>query len=185
MTTTMRETTLQTMGLGNVIDFFSAGQLPVDAGDLVDQVFGNSGSRGALVVSGANGIVGAGKTMQLGSRLAPYDIPIVGLDFPAAPDGIGKQYPGLVRAFGADDAAKIMGNVIRLNYDGKTAESSVSPRGDSGNTEHQAGALRDLPHVFPRDRDPFCHVWISDEGAGCWCSSPSVPSRDQQNVGDR
>ncbi len=120
MTTTMRETTLQTMGLGNVIDFFSAGQLPVDAGDLVDQVFGNSGSRGALVVSGANGIVGAGKTMQLGSRLAPYDIPIVGLDFPAAPDGIGKQYPGLVRAFGADDAAKIMGNVIRLNYDGKT-----------------------------------------------------------------
>jgi len=108
------------MGLGNVLDIFSAGRLPVDTGDLVDQVFGKSSDRGALVVSGANGIVGAGKTMQLGSRLAPYGVPIVGLDFPAAPDGIGKQYPGLVRAFGADGAAQIMGNVVRLNYDGKT-----------------------------------------------------------------
>jgi enoyl-CoA hydratase/carnithine racemase/3-hydroxyacyl-CoA dehydrogenase len=122
----MRETTLQTMGLGNVIDIFNAGQLPADPADLVDQVFGNSGSRGALVVSGANGIVGAGKTMQLGSRLAPYGVPIVGLDFPAAPDGIGKQYPGLVRAFGADGAAQIMGNVIRLNYDGKTLPSQLN-----------------------------------------------------------
>ncbi len=100
MTNTMRETTLQTMGLGNVIDIFSAGRMPVNVEDLVDQVFGNAGNRGALVVSGANGIVGAGKTMQLGSRLAPYGVPIVGLDFPAAPDGIGKQFPGLVRAFG-------------------------------------------------------------------------------------
>ena len=60
MTKAMRETTLQTMGLGNVIDIFSAGRMPVNAGELVDQVFGKAGSRGALVVSGANGIVGAG-----------------------------------------------------------------------------------------------------------------------------
>ena len=126
MTNTMRETTLQTMGLGNVIDIFSAGRMPVNVDDLVDQVFGNAGNRGALVVSGANGIVGAGKTMQLGSRLAPYGVPIVGLDFPAAPDGIGKQFPGLVRAFGADGAAQIMGNVIRLNYDGKTLPSQLN-----------------------------------------------------------
>ena len=126
MTNTMRETTLQTMGLGNIIDIFSAGRMPVDVGDLVDQVFGNAGNRGALVVSGANGIVGAGKTMQLGSRLAPFGVPIVGLDFPAAPDGSGKQYPGLVRAFGADGAAQIMGNVIRLNYDGKTLPSQLN-----------------------------------------------------------
>ena len=58
-------------------------------------------ARGALVISGANGIVGAGKTMQLGSRLEPFGVPIVALDFPGAPDGIGAQYPGLVRAFGA------------------------------------------------------------------------------------
>ncbi len=126
MTTTMRETTLQTMGLGNAIDIFSAGRLPADPSDLVDQVFGPAGNRGALVVSGANGIVGAGKTMQLGSRLAPYGVPIVGLDFPAAPDGIGMQYPGLVRAFGADGAAEIMGNVVRLNYDGKTLPSLLN-----------------------------------------------------------
>lgn len=126
MTNTMRETTLQTMGLGNVIDIFSAGRMPVNVDDLVDQVFGNAGNRGALVVSGANGIVGAGKTMQLGSRLAPFGVPIVGLDFPAAPDGIGKQFPGLVRAFGADGAAQIMGNVVRLNYDGKTLPSQLN-----------------------------------------------------------
>jgi len=118
MTTAMRQSTLETLGLGSVLDIFRRGRLPVDAGDLVDRVFGSSGQRGSLVVSGANGIVGAGKTMQLGSRLAPYDVRVVALDFPAAPDGIGKQYPGLVRAFGREGADRIMANIIRLTYDG-------------------------------------------------------------------
>ena len=52
-------------------DIFSKGALPAAAAALVDQVFGEAGARGALVISGANGIVGAGKTMQLGSRLEP------------------------------------------------------------------------------------------------------------------
>jgi 3-hydroxyacyl-CoA dehydrogenase len=118
MTTVMRETTLQTIGLGNVIDIFQRGRLPADAGDLVDEVFGKPKKRGSLVISGANGIVGAGKTMQLGSRLHPYDVRIVALDFPGVPDGIGMQYPGLVRAFGPDGAAAIMGNIVKLSYDG-------------------------------------------------------------------
>lgn len=122
----MRETTLQTIGLGNVIDIFSSGRLPVEASDLVDEVFGKPDDRGAFVVSGANGIVGAGKTAQLGSRLTPFGVPIVGLDFPAAPDGIGKQYPGLVRAFGQAGAAEIMSNVVRLNYDGKTLPKQLN-----------------------------------------------------------
>jgi enoyl-CoA hydratase/carnithine racemase len=82
-------------------------------------VFGEPASRGSLVVTGANGIVGAGKTMQLGSRLGPYGVRVVCLDFPSAPDGIGKQYPGLVRAFGQEGADRIMANIIRLTYDGK------------------------------------------------------------------
>jgi enoyl-CoA hydratase/carnithine racemase len=122
----MREPGLQTLGLGGVLDIFQRGGLPVETGDLVDRVFGKSGDRGALVISGANGIVGAGKAMQLGSRLAPYDVRIVGLDFPDAPDGIGKQYPGLVRAFGRDEAAKVMGNIIRLSYDGAHLPSELS-----------------------------------------------------------
>jgi hypothetical protein len=116
----MRDATLQTIGLGNVSDIFRNGRLPADTGDLVDQVFGKAGKRGSMVISGANGIVGAGKTMQLGSRLAPFDVRMVALDFPNAPDGIGKQYAGLMRAFGAEGANQIMGNVIRLNYNGKT-----------------------------------------------------------------
>lgn len=118
MTTVMRQSTLQTMGLGSVVEIFKRGQLPAETDGLVDRVFGKSGARNAMVISGANGIVGAGKTMQLGSRLRQYDVPIVALDFPAAPDGIGKQYPGLTRAFGADGANRIMSNIIRLNYDG-------------------------------------------------------------------
>jgi hypothetical protein len=118
MTKTLRETTLQTLGLGNVIDIFRQGQLPAATGDLVDQVFGKANERGSMVISGANGIVGAGKTMQLGSRLLPFDVRIVGLDFPGAPDGIGGQYAGLVQSFGPERAAKVMGNIIRLNYDG-------------------------------------------------------------------
>ena len=107
MANAMRQSTLQTMGLGTVLDIFQKGQLPANANDLVDQVFGEANNRGSLVVSGANGIVGAGKSMQLGSRLQPYDIPIIALDFPGVPDGIGKQYPGLERAFGKAGANKI------------------------------------------------------------------------------
>jgi enoyl-CoA hydratase/carnithine racemase/3-hydroxyacyl-CoA dehydrogenase len=119
MANAMRQPTLETMGLGTVLDIFQKGQLPADTDELVDRVFGKAGNRGSLVISGANGIVGAGKSMQLGSRLRPYDIPIIALDFPGVPDGIGKQYPGLERAFGKPGANKIMENVIGLNYGGK------------------------------------------------------------------
>jgi enoyl-CoA hydratase/carnithine racemase len=114
----MREPTLQTVGLGSVIDIFRRGQMPVHAADLVDQVFGSSDQRGCMVISGANGIVGAGKTMQLGSRLQPFDVPIVALDCPSAPAGIGRHYPGLVASFGREGADSTMGNIIRLTYDG-------------------------------------------------------------------
>ena len=117
-TTSMREPTLQTLGLGSVSDIFRAGRLPVDAADLVDRVFGGPEERGSMIISGANGIVGAGKAMQLGSRLVDFDVPIVALDFPSAPDGIGRQYPGLVAAFGRQGADRIMRNIVRLNYDG-------------------------------------------------------------------
>ncbi len=128
---TMREPTLPTLGLGNVIDIFRAGRLPKDAESLVDAVFGPSSVRGSLVISGANGIVGAGKTMQLGSRLTPFGVPIVALDLPGAEDGIGGQYPGLVRGFGKDAADRIMGNIVRLNYDGRSLPAeleSMRPR---------------------------------------------------------
>ncbi|MHC4216906.1 MAG: enoyl-CoA hydratase-related protein, partial [Planctomycetota bacterium] len=120
MSKAMRQTTLETLGLGSVLDIFRQGRLPADAGALVDKVFGPPGTRGSLVISGANGIVGAGKAMQFGSRLQPHDVRIVGIDFPGAPDGIGKQYPGLVAAFGPAAASAIMGNIVRLTYDGKS-----------------------------------------------------------------
>jgi len=75
MTTSMRPSTLETLGLGSVLDLFRKGGPPVSAGELVDRVFGAAPDRGAFVVSGANGIVGAGKTMQLGSRLEPFGVP--------------------------------------------------------------------------------------------------------------
>jgi enoyl-CoA hydratase/carnithine racemase len=126
MSKAIRESTLQTLGLGNVIDIFQNGRMPADTGDLVDKVFGNSGNRGSMVISGANGIVGAGKMMQLGSRLEPFGVRVVGLDFPGAPDGIGNQYPGLVQAFGREGADRIMGNITRLAYDGTTLPAELS-----------------------------------------------------------
>jgi enoyl-CoA hydratase/carnithine racemase/3-hydroxyacyl-CoA dehydrogenase len=116
----MRRPTLETLGLGGVLDIFRRGALPADPSALVDEVFGSGGRRGAMVISGASGIVGAGKTMQFASRLEPFGVPVVALDFPGAPDGIGRQYPGLVRAFGKAGADRIMGGVVRLAYDGRT-----------------------------------------------------------------
>lgn len=118
MIKSMRESTLQTLGLGTVLEIFQNGKLPVDTGEIVEQVFGSPAERGCLVISGANGIVGAGKAMQLGSRLEAFNVPVVGLDFPGVPDGINKKYQGLVGTFGKKAADKIMSNVIRLSYDG-------------------------------------------------------------------
>jgi len=120
MTQTLREPTLQTLGLGTVLDIFKNARLPADPEGLVDEVFGNGGQRGSLVISGANGIEKKKKTMQLGSRLHPYGVPVVALDLPGAPDGLGAQYPGLVQAFGRESADAVMAGIIRMSYDGKS-----------------------------------------------------------------
>ena len=120
MTRSMRQSTLEPLGLGSVLGMFSKGTSAADPAALVDQVFGPAGKRGALVISGANGIVGAGKTMQLASRLQPYGVPVVALDLPSAPDGIGRQYKGLARSFGRERADQIMDSVVRMTYDGRT-----------------------------------------------------------------
>ena len=125
MNKTMRESGLRTLGLGDVLDIFRNGRLPARTDELVDKVFGKSGDRGSLVISGVNGMVGAGKAMQFGARLYPYDVRIVGIDFPRAPDGIGPHAPGLVQAFGREEADKIMGSIVRLSYDGKNLPAEL------------------------------------------------------------
>ncbi|MCY2989675.1 MAG: hypothetical protein NTY19_17625 [Planctomycetota bacterium] len=125
MTKSIRQSTLQTLGLGSVTDIFRNGRLPVDAGDLVDRVFGAPGNRGSLVISGANGIVGAGKMLQLTARLEPYGVKSISLSRPRTADGIGPQYPGLVAAVGKDRADRIMGNIIRMNYDGNSLPADL------------------------------------------------------------
>ena len=122
----MRPSTLQTLGLGTVLEIFHNGKLPVDTKDIIEQVFGKSNDRGSLIISGANGIVGAGKAMQLGSRLEPFGVPVVGLDFPGVQDAISQKYQGLVGAFGKKGADKIMSNFIHLSYDGGNLPSKLS-----------------------------------------------------------
>ncbi|MGB5849146.1 MAG: hypothetical protein WBH40_11705 [Ignavibacteriaceae bacterium] len=126
MIKSMRQSTLETIGLGTVIEIFQNGKLPVETEEIVDEVFGSANERGSLVISGANGIVGAGKAMQLGSRLAPFGVTVVGLDFPGSPDGVGRQYAGLVGAFGKKNADKIMSNFIRLSYDGGSLPAKLN-----------------------------------------------------------
>ncbi len=125
MTKSIRQSTLQTLGLGSVIDIFRNGRLPVDTGDLVDQVFGGPGERGSLVISGANGIVGAGKMMQLSSKLEPFGVKSISLSRPRTADGIGPHYPGLVDAVGRERADRIMGNIVRMTYDGTSLPADL------------------------------------------------------------
>lgn len=122
----LRQPTLETLGLGGVLDVFKRGALPAAAAPLVDRVFGPESERGALVVSGASGIVGAGKTMQLGSRLEPHGVRMVALDVAGAPDGLGRQYPGLVQAFGREGADRVMANIVRLSYDGRRLPAELN-----------------------------------------------------------
>ncbi|NQT35923.1 MAG: hypothetical protein HQ581_00450 [Planctomycetes bacterium] len=125
MTKSIRQSTLQTLGLGSVTDIFRGGRLPVDAGDLVDRVFGGPGDRGSLVISGAHGIVGAGKMMQLTSRLEPFGVKSISLSRPRTADGIGPQYPALVEAFGKERADRVMGNIVRMTYDGNSLPADL------------------------------------------------------------
>ena len=122
----MRQTTLETLGLGSALDIFRKGRLPAEESELVDRIFGPANDRGSLLISGGNGIVGSGKAMQLGSRLLQFGIPIVTLDMPDAPDGLGQQYQGLKGSFGAKRAGEIMANIIRLSYDGATLPGSLA-----------------------------------------------------------
>ena len=125
MITSMRQSTLETLGLGSVTDIFRKGKLPVDAGDMVDRVFGSAADRGSLVISGANGIVGAGKLMQLTARLEPFGVRSISLSRARTADGIGPQYPGLVQALGKERADRVMGNIIRMTYDGTTLPADL------------------------------------------------------------
>jgi enoyl-CoA hydratase/carnithine racemase len=115
----LRPSTLESLGLGSTLSIFQRGRLPAETASLVDEVFGPSSARGSLVISGANGIVGAGKAMQFASRLQPFGVAVVGLDMPNAPDGIGQKWAGLASSFGADGASRIMSDIVRLAYDGK------------------------------------------------------------------
>jgi enoyl-CoA hydratase/carnithine racemase/3-hydroxyacyl-CoA dehydrogenase len=120
MTKAIRQPTLDTLALGTVADIFRKGRLPADANELVDRVFGPPTERGSLVISGANGIVGAGKMMQLTSRLEPFGVNSIGLARPRTPDGIGPHYPRLVEAVGQPRADRIMSRIVRMTYDGRT-----------------------------------------------------------------
>jgi len=121
----IRQPTLETLGLGSVTEIFRNGRLPADAGELVDRVFGAAAERGSLVISGAHGIVGAGKMMQLTSRLEPFGVRSISLSRPRTADGIGPQYPGLVQAVGKERADRVMGNIIRMTYDGTSLPADL------------------------------------------------------------
>lgn len=121
----MRQSTLETLGLKQTHEIFKSGHLPVNTSSLIIEIFGDPKNRGSLVISGANGIVGAGKAMQLSSRLCDYGVKIVALDFPNAPDGIGSKYSGLEKTFGKEKASQIMSNIIRLTYDGNTLPTEL------------------------------------------------------------
>ncbi len=118
MTKLLRQSTLQTLGLGSASDIFRNGRLPVAVGDLVDQVFGDPAERGSLVISGANGVVGTGKMMQLTSRLEPFGVKSIGLSRSSTADGISPHYPRLVKTIGKERADRVMGNIVRITYNG-------------------------------------------------------------------
>jgi len=169
--TAMRQSTLETLGVGSVLDFVRKGCLPKDTASLVDSIFGNAPDRGAMVISGGNGIVGSGKAMQLGARLLEYDVPIVTLDLPDAPDGIGGQYPGLEQSFGRSTADDIMANVIRLHYSGSSVPKALAgfkPR----------FLLEAIPEILPVKRSHYQLMGESFPGIDMRSVTSGFPSAE-------
>ncbi|TAL56435.1 MAG: hypothetical protein EPN85_14990 [Bacteroidetes bacterium] len=166
MKKSMRASTLESLGLGTVLDIFKNGEMPVTAEEMVTKVFGPNGKRGALIISGANGIVGAGKVMQFASRLLPYNVPIIALDLPGSPDGISKQYNGLVKAFGKDGANNIMKNIIRLNYDGYSLPDVLKAYNPKFLLEAipEKLELKKEHYKLFRNEFPGIHIWSVTSG---------------------
>ncbi len=126
MTEAMRQSTLETLGLPGPLAILREGRLPAPPGGQVEAIFGPASARGCLAISGANGIVGAGKAMQLGARLEPHGVRVAALDLPSAPDGFGRQYAGLKRAFGSSGADRIMSGIVRMAYDGRNLPTELA-----------------------------------------------------------
>jgi enoyl-CoA hydratase/carnithine racemase/3-hydroxyacyl-CoA dehydrogenase len=162
----MRPSTLEALGLGTVMDIFRNGKLPVTTEEMVNQVFGEKGNRGAMVISGANGIVGAGKAMQFASRLLPYDIPIIALDLPGSADGISQQYSGLEKSFGRNVANSIMKNIIRLSYDGNSLPDILKMYKPKFLLEAIPENLELKKHHYSlfREEFPDIHIWSVTSG---------------------
>lgn len=124
--TSLRPSTLEDLGLGSPLSIVRAGRLPVSAEEMVERVFGPADDRGCLVITGAAGIVGTGKTMQLASRLEPFGVRTVALDLPGAPDSLGLAHAGLVGAFGETRARRIAASIVRLTWDGETLPEALA-----------------------------------------------------------
>jgi enoyl-CoA hydratase/carnithine racemase len=123
---TMRSHTLgELLGeeFDSILKIFKKGRLPLDKDEMIDKVFGPPGDRGCMMISGGNGTVGAGKAVQFRIRL-PLDIPILILDMPNTPDGVGKLYSGLKKTFG-EKADDFMANIFRFTYDGKKLPEGI------------------------------------------------------------
>lgn len=162
----MRQSTLESLGLGTVLDIFKNGKLPVTTEELVDKVFGPGERRGAMVISGANGIVGAGKVMQFASRLLPYRIPVIALDLSGSPDGIGRQYTGLLKAFGKVGADDIMKNIIHLNYNGASLPEALRAYNPRLLLEAipENAELKKAHYKLFRKEFPGIHIWSVTSG---------------------
>lgn len=167
----MRAGTLESLGLGSPLAIFKNGRMPVDLGEMVDRVFGPEGNRGSLVITGGNGIVGAGKAMQLGARLLPFGVPIVALDLPDAPAGLKGHYDGLKRSFGPAKAAEIMSNVIQLTYDGKR----VPPLLKSLNPKF---VLEAIPEILPLKRSHYAMLRENFPGMEIRSVTSGFPSKE-------
>jgi len=125
--------------------------------------------------------------MQLGSRLEPFGVRSVALDFPGAPDGIGRSTRP-VQAFGppVPRASWATSSASRTTASACRRARSLKPRSSRAIPEI-LDVKRAHYQVF---RDTFPGIAIRSVTSGpskswAWASRTGVSARDQQGVGDR
>ncbi|MDP3998319.1 MAG: enoyl-CoA hydratase-related protein [bacterium] len=108
----------------SIFNRFFNPEASLDTESAIANIFGPRDKRKSLLVAGATGIVGFGKTLQFASRLFRHGVKVVAIDLPGMRFDAGAAEKLLSAKFTGVEVKEIMSNIVFLHTgsDGKITE---------------------------------------------------------------